>query len=81
MPVIAVLAVGFVLFVGLLLAVDRAMKAAKRIRGRREANRRLVAAAAEAEAKVRQRRAAREVSGALTSVIPAIGDLETRRVE
>jgi hypothetical protein len=81
MPVIAVLAVGFVLFVGLLLAVDRAMKAAKRIRGRREANRRLVAAAAAAEAKVRKRRAAREVSGALTSVIPAIGDLETRRVE
>ncbi len=43
-------AVAIVLFVGLLFVADRAGKVVKRARRRREANRRLVAAAAVAEA-------------------------------
>lgn len=70
-----------VLAVGLLFAVDRAIKAIKRIRRRQDANRRLVAAAAAAEAKNRQRKAATEASGALTSLIPAIHEHETRHVD
>ena len=77
MPVL--IAVAIVLFVALLCAIDRANKTIKRIRRRREANRRLVAAAAVAEAKDRQRKAAAEVSKALTSVIPAIQEHETPR--
>jgi hypothetical protein len=73
------IAVAIVLFVALLCAIDRANKTIKRIRRRREANRRLVAAAAVAEAKDRQRKAAAEVSKALTSVIPAIQEHETPR--
>ena len=79
MPVLVLVAVVIVLFVGLLFATDRAVKAVKRIRGRREANRRLVAAAAAAEAKNRQRTAAAEASKALTSLIPAIQEHETPR--
>ncbi len=77
MPVL--IAVAIVLLVALLCAIDRANKTIKRIRRRREANRRLVAAAAVAEAKDRQRKAAAEVSKALTSVIPAIQEHETPR--
>jgi hypothetical protein len=73
------IAVAIVLLVALLCAIDRANKTIKRIRRRREANRRLVAAAAVAEAKDRQRKAAAEVSKALTSVIPAIQEHETPR--
>ncbi len=75
------IAVVIVLAVGLLFAVDRAIKAIKRIRRRQDANRRLVAAAAAAEAKNRQRKAATEASGALTSLIPAIHEHETRHVD
>ncbi len=75
------IAVVIVLSVGLLFAVDRAIKVSKRIRRRQEANRRLVAAAASAEAKDRQRKAASEASGALTSLIPAIHEHETRHVD
>ncbi len=74
-------AVAIVLFVGLLFAADHTVKAVKRIRRRREANRRLVAAAAVAEAKHRQRTAAVEASGALTSVMPTIHDIDTRVVD
>ena len=49
------IAVAIVLFVCLLFAADRAVKAVKRGLRRKEANRRLVAAQAQAEAKVRQR--------------------------
>jgi heme exporter protein D len=78
---VAVLIVALiVLAVGVLFAVDRAIKVLKRIRRRQEANRRLVAAAT-AEAKDRQRKAATEASGALTSLIPAIHDHETRHVD
>ncbi len=73
-------AVAIVLLVGLLFAADRTVKAVKRVRRRREANRRLVAAAAVAEAKHRQRTAASEASGALTSVMPTIHDIDTRVV-
>ena len=73
-------AVAIVLFVGLLFAADRTVKVVKRVRRRREANRRLVAAAAAAEAKHRQRTAAVEASGALTSVMPTIHDVDTRVV-
>jgi Tfp pilus assembly protein PilE len=78
-PVLIVVVI--VLAVGLLFAVDRAIKAIKRIRRRQDANRRLVAAAAAAEAKNRQRKAATEASGALTSLIPAIHEHETRHVD
>ncbi len=79
MPVL--IAVLIVLAVGLLFAVDRAIKVLKRVRRRQEANRRLVAAAAAAEAKDKQRKAASEASGALTSLIPAIHEHETRHVD
>jgi hypothetical protein len=78
---VLLLAVALVLFVGLLFAVDRAVKASKRVRRRREANRRLIAAAAVAEDKNRQRTATAEASKALTSLIPAIHDHEIRHVE
>ena len=74
-------AVAIVLFVGLLFAADRTVKAVKRVRRRKEANRRFVAAAAVAEAKYRQRTAAVEASGALTSVMPTIHDIDTRVVD
>ena len=81
MPVPVLLIVAIVLFVGLLFIADRAVKAIRRIRRRKEANRRLIAAAAEAEARHRQRRAATQASGALTSVMPTIHDLDPRHVE
>jgi hypothetical protein len=79
MPVPLLIAVAIVLLVGLLFAIDRTNKAIKRIARRREANRRLVAAAAVAEAKDRQRKAATEASKALTSLIPAIQEHDTPR--
>ena len=78
MPVL--IAVVIVLLVGLLFAIDRATKAIKRIRRRREVNRRLVAAAAVAEANDIQRKAAAEASKALTSLIPAIQEHDIRHV-
>jgi hypothetical protein len=81
MPVRVLIAVAIVLFVGLLFAADRAVKVIKRERRRREASRRLAAAAATAEAEDRQRRAAAAASGALTSVIPTIHDVDTRVVD
>ena len=80
MPVTLTIAVVAVLLVCLLVAADRVVKLAKRVRRRREANRRLIAAAAEAEAKNRQRKSAVEASGALTSVMPTIHDIDTRLV-
>jgi hypothetical protein len=79
MPVALLIAVAIVLLVGLLFAIDRTNKAMKRIGRRREANRRLVAAAAVAEAKDRQRKAANEVGGSFTSLIPAIQEHDTPR--
>ncbi len=81
MPVRVLIVVAIVLFVGLLFAADRAVKATKRVRRRREANRRLTAAAASAEAGHRQQKAAEQVSGALTSVMPTIHDVDTRHVD
>lgn len=81
MPVLALFAVVVVLFVGLLFAIDRMVKVSKRIRRRREANRRLVAAAAQAVAKHTQRKAAAEASGAITSLIPAIHEHDPRHVD
>ena len=81
MPVPVLLIVVIILFVGSLFVADRALKAIRRIRRRREANRRLIAAAAQAEARHRQRRSAAQASGALTSVMPTIHDLDPRRVE
>lgn len=80
-PVPVLIVALIVLLVGLLFALDRAIKVIKRIRRRQEANRRLVAAAAKAEAKDRQRKAATEASGALTSLIPAIHEHEIRHVD
>jgi hypothetical protein len=81
MPVRVLIAVVVVLFVCLLLlAVDRSVKAIKRGLRRRETNERFVVAAAQAEAKDRQRKAAEQASGALTSVMPTIHDVDTRTV-
>jgi type II secretory pathway pseudopilin PulG len=75
------IAVVIVLLVGLLLlAADRAIKAIKRGLRRREASERLAAAAAQAEAVASQREAAEHASGALTSVMPTIYDMDTRTV-
>ncbi len=82
MPVPVLLLVMIVpLAVLLLLAADRVLKAAKRIRRRREANRRLTAAQTRAEVKHKQRRAAAEASGALTSLMPTIHDHDPRHVD
>jgi len=81
MPVPVLLIVLIVLFVALLFAADRAVKMTKRGLRRRQARRRLTAAAAEGEARDRQRRAAAEASTALTSVMPTIHDHPTRRVD
>jgi hypothetical protein len=81
MPVRVLLIVLIVLFVGLLLAADRAVKMIRRGLRLREANRRLTAAAAEAEARDKQRRAAAEASAALTSLMPTIHDHAPRRVD
>jgi hypothetical protein len=81
MPVRVLIAVLAVLLVCLLAAaVDRAVKVIKRERRRLEATRRLAAAAAQAEARDKQRKAAEQVSGALTSVMPTIHDIDTRHV-
>ena len=82
MPVRVLIAVLIILFVCLLAAaVDRAIKAIKRERRRMDATRRLYAAAAQAEVKHRRRKAAEQVSGALTSVMPTIHDVDTRHVD
>ncbi len=81
MPVLVLAAVLIVLFVCLLFAVDQAGKVIKRERRRREAARRLGAATAQAEARDKQRRAAEQASGALTSVMPTIHDVDPRHVE
>ena len=80
MPVGVLIAVLIVLIVCFLFVADRAVKAIKRGRRRREASRRLAAAAAQAEAEDRQRKAAEQASGALTSVMPTIHDVDTRTV-
>lgn len=81
MPVLVLFTVAVVLFVCLLIVADRAVKAIKRGRRLREANQRLAAAAVQAEAKDRRRRAAEQASGALTSVMPTIHDMDTRHVD
>jgi hypothetical protein len=82
MPVRVLIAVLVVLLVCLLgAAVDRAVKVIKRERRRLEATRRLAAAAAQGKARHRQRKAAEQASGALTSVMPTIHDVDTRHVD
>jgi hypothetical protein len=82
MPVGVLIAVLILLFVCLLAAaVDRAIKTTKRNRRRLDATRRLVAATEQAEVKHRRRKAAEQVSGALTSVMPTIHDVDTRHVD
>ena len=82
MPVHVLIAVLILVFVCLLaVAADRAFKTIKRNRRRLDATRRLAAAAAHGEAKHRRRKAAEQVSGALTSVMPTIHDIDTRHVD
>ena len=81
MPVRVLIAVAVVLFACLLLAADRTVKVIKRTRRRREATRRLAAATAQGQAADRQRKAAARASGALTSVMPTIHDVDTRLVD
>jgi len=81
MPMRVLIAILVVLSACLLAAAaDRAIKRIKRERRRLEATRRLAAAAAQAEARDRQRKAAEQASGALTSVMPTIHDIDTRHV-
>jgi hypothetical protein len=80
-PVLLLVAVVFVLLICLLVVADRAFKAVRRGRRRREAGLRLTAAAAKGAAKHRQRQATEQVSGALTSVMPTIHDVDTRHVD
>lgn len=75
------IAVAIVLVIAVLFAADQVVKMTKRSRRRAEVGRRLRAATAAADDRNTRRNAAAEVSGALTSIIPAIGDLETRHVE
>jgi hypothetical protein len=75
------IAVAIVLVIAALFAADRVVKVTKRSRRRAEVGRRLRAVTVAADDRNRKRRAAAEVSGALTSIMPAIGDLETRHVE
>lgn len=81
MPVVVLLVVVIVFFVALVFIGDRAVKAIRRALRLRDADRRLTAAAAQAEDRDQQRRAAVEASGALTSVMPTIHDLDPRHVE
>jgi hypothetical protein len=81
MPVRVLVAVLIVLFICLLFAADRTVKVIKRERRRRDASRRLAAAAAQAEVADKQRKTAAQASGALTSVMPTIHDVDTRRVD
>jgi hypothetical protein len=75
------IAVAIVLVIAALFAADRVVKVTKRSRRRAEVGRRLRAVTVAADDRNRKRKAAAEVSGALTSIMPAIGDLETRHVE
>jgi hypothetical protein len=81
MPVRVLAAVLVVLFVCLLFAADRTVKVIKRERRRRDTIRRLAAATAQAEAKDQQRKASEHASGALTSVMPTIHDIDPRHVD
>jgi len=72
MFVVAVILI--VLLACLLYALDRALKAVVRGKRRRDAAERLAAAAAVAEQKEQKRQAEKNMSGALTSVLPAIKD-------
>jgi hypothetical protein len=81
MPVLLLIAVVFVLLICLLVVADRAFKAVQRGRRLREVGRRLDVAVGQGQAKNRQRKATEQVSGALTSVIPTIHDIDTRHVD
>jgi hypothetical protein len=81
MPVPVLLIVAIILFVGLLLAADRVLKAIKRGRRRADAKRRLTAATVQGQARHKQRRAAAEASKELTSLMPTIHDHDPRHVE
>jgi hypothetical protein len=63
------------------MTADRVVRAVRRGLRRRVANERLTAAAARAEAEHRQRTAAAEASGALTSVMPTIHEHDPRHVD
>ncbi|HSZ39252.1 MAG TPA: hypothetical protein VK817_04780 [Trebonia sp.] len=79
--IVAVVAV-VIIVAGLLFLLDRAIKAIREGRRRREVGRRLYHAAAQAEATQRQRKEAAEASNSLTAVLPAIrhGEGKPRKV-
>lgn len=82
MRMYVIVAVAVVIAAGLLFLLDRALKAIREGRRRRELGMRLYQAAAQAEAADRQRRAAAEASSSLTAVLPAIarGNRAPRKV-
>lgn len=67
-----VFAVAVVLVAGLLFLLDRALKAVRRGRRRRDAAIRLAPAMAQAEEKAQRKAAATKARNALTTVLPAI---------
>ncbi|HEV3381552.1 MAG TPA: hypothetical protein VG142_11295 [Trebonia sp.] len=67
-----IVAIAVVLAAGLLFLLDRALKAIREGRRRRELGIRLYHAAARSEALERERKAAAEASNNLTAVLPAI---------
>lgn len=83
MRMYVMLALAVVFVTVLLILLDRALKAVRTGRRRREAAIRLAPAAAQAEAEVRKRAAAARAQDALTTVLPGIleEEREPRRVE
>jgi Flp pilus assembly protein TadB len=82
MHMYVIFVVAIALIAGLLLLLDRGLKAIDRGRRRRVAAERLAVAATNAEQEQQQRREQQEASTALTNVLPAIatGDRGPRKV-
>jgi hypothetical protein len=74
MYVIVIVVIVFV--AGLLFLLDRALKAVQRGRRRRDLVARMAPAMAYAEEQAKQREQAKEASSSLTSVLPAIQQVE-----
>jgi hypothetical protein len=72
MRMYVIVPVAIVLIAGLLFLLDRALKAVKAGRRRRDIATRMAPALAYAEEKAKQRKQVKEASSALTSVLPAI---------
>jgi uncharacterized membrane protein YhiD involved in acid resistance len=72
MPMYVIAIVAVVLLAGLLYVLDRALKAVQRGRRRRDVAVRMAAATEYAEKQAERRNEVKQVSSALTSVLPSI---------